>query len=61
MTDTAETAPAEDGYLVELQSWLDSEWDPDLTVAEWWEKLGTEGWAAPAWPSRSPTTRTSSR
>jgi alkylation response protein AidB-like acyl-CoA dehydrogenase len=50
MTDTADTAPTDDGFLVELQSWLDSEWDPDLTVAEWWEKMGTEGWSAPAWP-----------
>jgi len=37
--------------LDDLQKFLDSEWDPDLTVGEWWEKLGTEGWAAPAWPS----------
>ena len=35
----------------DLQKWLDSEWDPNLTVGEWWEKLGTEGWSAPAWPS----------
>ena len=37
--------------IAELQKFLDSEWNPDLTVAEWWEKLGTEGWCAPAWPS----------
>jgi alkylation response protein AidB-like acyl-CoA dehydrogenase len=37
--------------LADLQKFLDSEWDPDLTVGEWWEKLGTEGWSAPAWPS----------
>jgi alkylation response protein AidB-like acyl-CoA dehydrogenase len=35
----------------DLQKFLDAEWNPDLTVGEWWEKLGTEGWAAPAWPS----------
>jgi alkylation response protein AidB-like acyl-CoA dehydrogenase len=35
----------------DLQKWLDSEWDPDLTVGEWWEKLGREGWSAPSWPS----------
>ena len=23
---------------------------PDLTVAEWWERLGTSGWAAPTLP-----------
>jgi alkylation response protein AidB-like acyl-CoA dehydrogenase len=37
--------------LDDLKKFLDSEWNPDLTVAEWWEKLGTEGWAAPSWPS----------
>lgn len=37
--------------LDDLHKFLDSEWNPDLTVGEWWEKLGTEGWAAPAWPS----------
>ena len=37
--------------LADLQKFLDSEWDPELSVGEWWEKLGSEGWAAPAWPS----------
>jgi alkylation response protein AidB-like acyl-CoA dehydrogenase len=36
--------------LDELDTWLDVNWDPDLTVAEWWERLGTSGWAAPALP-----------
>ncbi|MEY4339531.1 MAG: hypothetical protein RLZ14_1381, partial [Actinomycetota bacterium] len=31
----------------ELDAWLDSNWDPDLTVGEWWSRLGTSGWAAP--------------
>jgi alkylation response protein AidB-like acyl-CoA dehydrogenase len=34
----------------ELQSWLDDNWDPDLTVGEWWERLGMSGWAAPLLP-----------
>lgn len=50
MTDTADRTAASEGYLDELQAFLESEWNPDLTVAEWWEKLGTEGWSAPAWP-----------
>ena len=36
--------------LTDLKAWLDDNWDPDLTVAEWWERLGTSGWAAPTWP-----------
>ena len=50
MTDTADRTAATEPYLEELHSFLESEWDPDLTVAAWWEKLGTEGWSAPAWP-----------
>jgi alkylation response protein AidB-like acyl-CoA dehydrogenase len=34
-----------------LKEWLSANWDPDLTVAQWWERLGTSGWAAPALPA----------
>ena len=37
--------------LDELDAWLDANWDPDLTVAEWWQRLGTSGWAAPSLPT----------
>src|SRR5215207_747456 len=37
--------------LDELDAWLDANWDPDLTVREWWERLGSAGWAAPALPT----------
>ena len=37
----------------ELQCWLDSNWDPDMTVAEWWERLGMAGWSAPSLPAES--------
>jgi alkylation response protein AidB-like acyl-CoA dehydrogenase len=37
--------------IADLQKFLDSEWNPDLTVGEWWEKLGSEGWSAASWPS----------
>ena len=36
----------------ELRDWLGGNWDPDLTVGEWWERLGLSGWAAPAAPGR---------
>lgn len=60
-TDTAEDvvedteantqARGSDELTVELKSWLEENWDPDLTVAEWWERLGLSGWAAPTWPT----------
>jgi alkylation response protein AidB-like acyl-CoA dehydrogenase len=36
--------------LDELDVWLDANWNPDLTVAEWWQRLGTSGWASPSLP-----------
>ena len=35
----------------EVKAWLEENWDPDLTVREWWELLGTAGWAAPTLPA----------
>jgi alkylation response protein AidB-like acyl-CoA dehydrogenase len=34
----------------DLRDWLAGNWDPDLTVAAWWERLGLAGWAAPLLP-----------
>jgi alkylation response protein AidB-like acyl-CoA dehydrogenase len=44
---------ATDPLLDELDGWLTANWDPDLTVAEWWERLGLAGWAAPSLPLES--------
>jgi alkylation response protein AidB-like acyl-CoA dehydrogenase len=40
-----------DGVEQELRQWLGENWDPDLTVAEWWEHFGLAGWAGPSLPS----------
>ena len=52
MTDTAKrTADLSEAEIIaELDQWLDENWDPDITVAEWWERLGLSGWGAPMWP-----------
>jgi alkylation response protein AidB-like acyl-CoA dehydrogenase len=47
MTDVADAPVADDEVIVELRSWLEDNWDPDLTVAQWWERLGLAGWSAP--------------
>jgi alkylation response protein AidB-like acyl-CoA dehydrogenase len=39
--------------LTELDGWLDANWDPNLTVREWWERLGSAGWAAPSLPEHA--------
>ena len=56
MTDTAQGTDtahddSSDDLVVELKGWLGENWDPDLTVAEWWERLGTSGWGVPSWPA----------
>jgi alkylation response protein AidB-like acyl-CoA dehydrogenase len=35
----------------EVTGWIEATWDPEMTVGEWWELLGTSGWAAPTLPS----------
>ncbi|MHB1137371.1 MAG: acyl-CoA dehydrogenase family protein [Microthrixaceae bacterium] len=50
MTDTLDT-PTSDDTLDELRDWLRDNWDPDLTVADWWALLGLAGWAAPTLPT----------
>jgi alkylation response protein AidB-like acyl-CoA dehydrogenase len=50
-TDTATEGTTEtrtDARLLdEIRTWLEDNWDPDLTVAQWWERLGLAGWSAP--------------
>ncbi len=46
MTETAATGD----IIEELRDWLGDNWDPDLTVGQWWEKLGEAGWSAPTLP-----------
>ena len=42
-----------DELVAELRAWLGDNWDGDLTVAEWWERLGTAGWSAPTLPANA--------
>ena len=53
MTDTSTEATSLDAILSDLRAWLAQNWDPDLTVAQWWERLGTEGWSAPGLPNNA--------
>jgi len=48
---TQDTGAAE--ILSELRAWLGVNWDPDLTVGEWWERLGLAGWSAPGLPENA--------
>ncbi|MEZ5375870.1 MAG: acyl-CoA dehydrogenase family protein [Acidimicrobiales bacterium] len=36
-----------------VRAFLEEQWDPDLTVAEWWQRLGLAGWSAPSLPTNA--------
>ena len=42
-----------DDIAGEVKSWLNDNWDPDITVGEWWARLGPSGWAAPGLPENA--------
>ena len=54
MTDDAPaTVPVHetpDDPVAAVRAWLEDEWDPDLTVAAWWQRLGNAGWSSPMLP-----------
>jgi alkylation response protein AidB-like acyl-CoA dehydrogenase len=50
VAESSSSARTTDEVVDELRAWLAENWDPDLTVAEWWERLGRAGWAAPTLP-----------
>ena len=40
-----------DGDLaVEVQAWVDANWDTEITIREWWRRLADAGYAYPSWP-----------
>ncbi len=36
----------------EVRTFLADQWDPDLTVEQWWARLAESGWAVPTWPEQ---------
>ncbi|HEY2813023.1 MAG TPA: acyl-CoA dehydrogenase family protein [Acidimicrobiales bacterium] len=54
MTETIDDVPSSQDELIdELRTWLEDNWDPELTVGEWWQRLGESGWAAPSLPENA--------
>jgi alkylation response protein AidB-like acyl-CoA dehydrogenase len=47
---TATSGTDLDDVLAELAVWLEANWDPELSLREWWRRLGESGWAQPHWP-----------
>ena len=55
MTKVEDTLQEQSSHSVveEIRAWLKENWDPELTVAEWWDRLGLAGWSAPALPTNA--------
>src|ERR1700750_1187896 len=43
-------ASAEATVRAEVRAWLEANWNPELGLVEWREKLCESGWGAPHWP-----------
>ncbi|MBK6856437.1 MAG: acyl-CoA dehydrogenase family protein [Microthrixaceae bacterium] len=51
ITDPSTVEPSNtDDVVDELRAFLEDNWDPALTVREWWSRLGLAGWSAPGLP-----------
>ena len=35
----------------EAEAWFRANWDPSLTLGEWWRLLAESGWGHPTWPT----------
>jgi alkylation response protein AidB-like acyl-CoA dehydrogenase len=47
---TVTSASDIDVVLGELTEWLEANWDPELPLGDWWQRLGESGWAQAHWP-----------
>ncbi len=40
----------EDSVRADVRGWLEANWNPDLGLVEWRNKLADSGWGVPTWP-----------
>jgi len=50
MPAAQERSDAYEAARAAATAWLTANWDPELTVREWWARLADSGWAFPTWP-----------
>jgi len=50
MTEVA-PVPEMDEIAEELSEWIRDNWDPDISLGEWWERLAFARYAVPRWPA----------
>ena len=42
--------PTESSVRAEVRAWLEANWNPELGLVEWRNKLADSGWGVPHWP-----------
>lgn len=42
----------EDSVRAEVRTWLEANWNPELGLVEWRNKLADSGWGVPTWPKQ---------
>ncbi len=53
-TETSKpAASSEEDVERQVADWIDDNWDPDLTLGEWWQRLADSGYAHPSLPERA--------
>ena len=50
LTGNAPAPTDPDDVRAEAGAWFEENWDPELTVGEWWQRLAGGGWGFPTWP-----------
>jgi alkylation response protein AidB-like acyl-CoA dehydrogenase len=53
MTLTEHPPTTTRSVIDELDDWLADNWNPDLSLGEWWERLGMAGWSNPLLPAKA--------
>ncbi len=44
--------PTESSVRTEVRTWLEANWNPELGLVEWRNKLADSGWGVPHWPKQ---------
>ena len=52
LMNEVESTPSDDASAIAsaARGWFEANWDPDLTLGEWWQRLARSGYGFPTWP-----------
>ncbi len=44
--------PTKTSVRDEAEAWFRENWDPDMPLGDWWQRLAQSGWGFPSWPEK---------